>query len=233
MNEYIFPQIDFSAALIIGASGGIGGAMSDMLRRTISVETISRRDQDFDLLDETSIAHIAARYREEGRAFDFIFDATGALQANGRGPEKSFRAIDPAAMGHAFAVNAIGPALLIKHFTPLLVKDAPSVFASLSARVGSIGDNRLGGWVSYRAAKAALNQIIRCAAIETSRTRPKAALVALHPGTIETALTRQYAKGRYTATPQEAAGQMLAVLNNLTPKDTGKFLDYKGEEIVW
>ena len=136
-------------------------------------------------------------------------------------------------MTAAFATNAIGPALLFKHFTRLLPLKSRGVFATLSARVGSIGDNRLGGWMSYRASKAALNQIVRCAAIETGRTRPQAVIVALHPGTIETALTERYAHGRYTATPAEAADQMIAVLDGLTPDMSGEFMDYAGEKIPW
>ncbi len=237
MNKKFFPQAilesDFNNCLVIGASGGIGAAVCDFLQRSKGVETLSRRADGFDLQNEESIESAAAQYQEAGKSFDLIFDATGVLEAGGDSPEKSFLALRPYAMAHAFAINAIGPALLFKHFAPLLTKDNKSVFATLSARVGSIGDNRLGGWISYRASKAALNQIVRCAAIEIKRIRPKSVVVALHPGTIETPLTRQYAKGRYTATPSEAAGQMLTVLNNLEPNDTGKFFDYAGKEVIW
>ena len=116
---------------------------------------------------------------------------------------------------------------------PLLATDCRSTFSSLSARIGSIGDNRLGGWVSYRASKAALNQIVRCAAIEAGRMNPNAILVALHPGTVETALTRRYARGRFTATPNTAANQLLDVIDGLTPEDSGGFFDFEGKPIEW
>ncbi len=225
-----------NSALVIGASGGIGDAFVSVLSERIGAERVSalsRRDDGFDITDETSVAAHAARLSEAGAAFDFIIDATGTLEPAGFPPEKSFSKIDPAAMSAAFAVNAIGPALLFKHFSKLLPTKDRSVFATLSARVGSIGDNRLGGWVSYRASKAALNQIVRCAAIEIRRTRPDAIILALHPGTIETALTRKYARGRYTASPIQAADQMVNVLLGMTAEASGKFFDYAGEEITW
>lgn len=225
-----------NSALVIGASGGIGDAFVSVLSERIGAErvsTLSRRDDGFDITDEPSLAAQAARLSETGAAFDFIIDATGTLEPAGFQPEKSFGKIDPVAMSAAFAVNAIGPALLFKHFAKLLPAKDRSVFATLSARVGSIGDNRLGGWVSYRASKAALNQIVRCAAIEIGRTKPDAIILALHPGTIETALTRKYARGRYTASPTQAADQMINVLLGMTAEASGKFFDYAGEEITW
>ena len=153
-------------ALVFGASGGIGGAIVSLLerdRRCADVIGLSRRD-GFDVEDEASIAVAAVRLGEQ--EFDLLFDATGALEIDGYGPEKSLRAIDPDAMARQFAVNAIGPALILKHFVPLLPRGRRALFATLSARVGSIGDNRLGGWISYRAAKSALNQIVRTAAVE-------------------------------------------------------------------
>ncbi|NJL18651.1 MAG: SDR family oxidoreductase, partial [Nitrospira sp.] len=145
-----------------------------------------------------------AAARLAGRFFDLIFVATGILENDDARPEKSFAELSPEAMARVFAANAVGPALVFKHFAGLLPLKERSVIAVLSARVGSIGDNRLGGWMSYRASKAALNQIVRCAAIELKRTRPEAVALALHPGTIETALTEKYAKGRFTATPMNA-----------------------------
>lgn len=224
----------FHNALIIGASGGIGGAFAQALRagrRSPTVRTLSRRDDGLEITDEGSVSRAAAAAGDA--AFDLIVDATGALEIDGNGPEKAFSAIDPATMAKAFATNAIGPALLLKHFGPLLARDRPACFATLSARVGSIGDNRLGGWISYRASKAALNQVLRCAAIEFARTHPKAALIALHPGTIETALTRKYARGRYTATPEDAAHQMLATIAGVTPERSGSFIAYDGTTIPW
>lgn len=225
-----------AAALVIGAAGGIGTAIADALEAGPVIDRItrlSRRDGDIDLTDEASVEEAARRLSDDGAAFDLIFDATGVLEAAGSGPEKSFKDLSPDAMMDAFAVNAIGPALIFKHFGPLLARDNKAVIATLSARVGSIGDNRLGGWMSYRASKAALNQFVRCAAIELKRTRKHSIVVALHPGTIETPLTRAYARGKYTASPQEAAHQMLSVLQKLTPEDSGKFFDYAGKEIPW
>jgi NAD(P)-dependent dehydrogenase (short-subunit alcohol dehydrogenase family) len=218
-------------ALAIGASGGIGGALVAALeRRGASVVGISRRTDGLDLTDEASIA--AAAGRLEG-PFDLILDATGALEIEGRGPEKTIGAIDPVAMAAQFAVNAIGPALLLKHFHGRLPRAGRGVFATLSARVGSIGDNRLGGWISYRAAKAALNQIVRTAAIEIARKRPEAVVVALHPGTVRTALTDRYAGSHPTVAPEEAAVHLLAVIDRLTPAETGGFFAWDGQRIPW
>ena len=225
-------------ALVIGASGGIGAAIvTDLLGdpRCGSVISLSRRDDaGFDLTDEASVEAAAARLKEAHGEFELIFDATGALEIDGKGPEKTIRAIDPVAMAAQFAVNAIGPALLVKHFCPLLSKGRRSVFVTLSARVGSIGDNRLGGWISYRAAKAALNQIVRTAAIELTRSHPKSLLVALHPGTVETRLGAEYRKDApIVFTPMQSVVKMLAALNELKDEDTGGFFAYDGSTIEW
>ncbi|MFN3364392.1 MAG: SDR family NAD(P)-dependent oxidoreductase [Allorhizobium sp.] len=223
-------------ALVIGASGGIGGAIAERLRTASncgSVEVLSRRQGDgFDLTDEASIREAATRLGQGG-GFDLVFDATGALTINGVGPEKTIRALDPQAMAKQFAVNAIGPALLLKHFLPLLPRKERAVFASLSARVGSIDDNRLGGWISYRASKAALNQIIRTAAIEAQRTHPHAVVAALHPGTVATALSDTYGARHDRISPQQSAALMLDVLDRLEPAQSGGFFAYDGSAIAW
>lgn len=193
---------------------------------------MSRSTDGLDLAEEESV-EAASKKLADGEGFDLIFNACGILEANGAGPEKAFRDIEAEKMARAFAVNAIGAALAFKHFMPLLSRGGPSIFATLSARVGSISDNRLGGWMSYRASKAALNQIVRCAAIEETRRNRESVIVALHPGTIETPLTRNYARGRYTASPQEAAQNLLTVLMQLTPEQSGGFFDYAGKEIPW
>ncbi len=223
------------AALVLGASGGIGSAICRALQRGgfERVETLSRRKDGLDVREEASVARAAEGLAARGARFQMVFNAVGTLEGAGRRPEKAFAEIEPEAMADALAVNAIGGALVIKHFAPLLAEKERSVFATLSARVGSIADNRLGGWTSYRASKAALNQIIRCAAIEIARSRPEAIVVALHPGTIDTALTKKYARGRYTASPDDAAAQMLAALSALSPEETGGFIDYAGEPIAW
>jgi len=223
-------------ALIIGPTGGIGAALVQTLKADpscVGVIGLGRSTTpSLDLLDEASIATCADHLKTNGAPFDLIFDATGGLTLNGIGPEKSLRAIDPAVMAHQYAVNAIGPALLLKHFSPLLRGDGKSVFATLSARVGSIGDNSLGGWIAYRAAKAALNQIVKTSAIEIARKRPGAVVVALHPGTVRTALTEAIAK-TFTHEPDEAARDLLTVLDTLTPEQSGGFFAYDGSEIPW
>ncbi|MEM9618476.1 MAG: SDR family NAD(P)-dependent oxidoreductase [Pseudomonadota bacterium] len=223
-------------ALVIGASGGIGAALASAIDADpacANLETLSRSQDDFDILDEAGIHNAAATLRARNESFDLIINATGALEIDGVGPEKAFKEVNPDIMGKAFQINAVGAALTIKHFASLLRQGRKSVFATLSARVGSIGDNRLGGWVSYRASKAALNQIVRCAAIEIARANKDAVVAALHPGTIDTPLTQKFAKGRYTATLEQCAQNLLDVLAALSPKDSGGFFDYAGEEIPW
>ncbi len=218
-------------ALVIGASGGIGAALAEALAaRGADVTCLSRRRSGLDVTDEATIVRAAATL---AGPFDLILDATGALEIDGRGPEKSIAALDPAALAAQFAVNAIGPALLLKHLHTHLVPDGRAVFATLSARVGSIGDNRLGGWIGYRAAKAALNQIVRTAAIEIGRKRPASIVVALHPGTVRTPLTAKYAGKHPTVTPDEAAAHLLAVLDGLTPADSGGFFAWDGQRVPW
>ncbi len=218
-------------ALVIGSSGGIGSALAAALgARGAAVTGLSRRDHGLDVTDEASIARLLAPL-EPG--FDLVFIATGGLEIAGHRPEKALRALDPAALAAQFALNAIGPALLLKHALRLVPRDRPARLAALSARVGSIGDNRLGGWHGYRAAKAALNQFIRSASVELARSHPQATLVALHPGTVATSLTAAYAGTHPTVTPAVAAENLLAVLDGLTPAQTGGFLDWKGEVIPW
>ena len=163
--------------------------------------------------------------------FTRIIDATGALTIGRHGPEKRLADLDPAHMAAAFAINAIGPALLIKHFSELLPRQGRCVFATLSARVGSIGDNRLGGWYSYRASKAALNQIWRTASVEVARRRPDALVLALHPGTVRTGLSAPFTTPDQGASPEAAAAGLLAVMDAAT--ETGVFLDQNGAPVPW
>jgi NAD(P)-dependent dehydrogenase (short-subunit alcohol dehydrogenase family) len=218
-------------AIIIGATGGIGAALAAALEQQgQAVLRLGRRTSPaLDLLDEASIARAAA---EIGPGLRLVVDATGFLHDAQFQPEKSLRHLDPAHMARSFALNATGPALLMKHFLPLLARDERAVFATLSARVGSITDNRLGGWVSYRASKAALNQILRTAAIEVARTRPQAICVALHPGTVATSLSNPFAKaGLEVQSPAQSAARLLAVMAALTPAQTGLFFDHHGKPI--
>jgi NAD(P)-dependent dehydrogenase (short-subunit alcohol dehydrogenase family) len=209
--------------LVIGSSGGIGAAL---LAATGGIG-VSRRADGLEVTDEASVARVAASL--DG-PFARIIDATGALVIDGVAPEKAIGQLDPANMARHFAVNAIGTALLLKHFLPLLPHRGRCVFASLSARVGSIGDNRLGGWISYRAAKAAQNQILRVAAIEWARRNPEAVVVAVHPGTVRTPLTEAHAAGHPTVSAQDAAAKILRVLDGA---QTGRFYAWDGSEIPW
>lgn len=225
-------------AVVVGAGGGIGAAVSTALeQRAVLARTLRLTrggGTPLDLLDESTIAAAANAVAETGLPLRLMFVATGFLHDNALRPERSLRDISPEHMAKAFAINAIGPALLLKHFLPLLPKTGKAVFAVLSAKVGSIGDNRLGGWHSYRASKAALNQIVRTASIELARSRPEAICVALHPGTVATPLSAPFAKhGLDVQAPDHAASQLLDVIEAVTPQHNGTFLDYGGATLPW
>ena len=225
-------------AIVVGSSGGIGSALHERLSaqsRFGAVLGLGRRSSPpLDLTDEESIAGAARHVAGLGRDVRLIIDASGILHDDGLSAEKSWRDLDAAQMAKAFAVNAIGPALLMKHFLPLLPRQGRSVFATLSARVGSIGDNRLGGWYSYRASKAALNQFVRTAAIELGRRQPAALCVALHPGTVATSLSSPFVKaGLDVQTPDQAAGRLLDVIDRLPPGSSGGFFDHRGDPVPW
>lgn len=218
-------------ALVIGASGGIGAALSsDLSAKGWEVTDLSRRDDGLDITDEANVVRVL---QPLAAPYDRIVVATGALEIDGTGPEKSLKAFEPQAFAAQIAVNALGPLLILKHALRLLPRDRLTQFAALSARVGSIGDNRLGGWYSYRAAKAALNQLIHTAAIEVARTHPQAAVVALHPGTVATAFGAAHRGSHRAVSPREAAENLNRVMDALTPMQTGGFFDYAGREIAW
>ncbi|MGR3783135.1 MAG: SDR family NAD(P)-dependent oxidoreductase [Albimonas sp.] len=217
-------------ALIIGTSGGIGATVAATLAaRAVETVGLSRREHGLDVTDPASVEQVMEGV--EG-PFGLVLVATGILAPPGRRPEKALDRIEAQALAETFAVNAIGPALLMRHVPRLLDRRAAGVAAVLTARVGSIGDNFLGGWYGYRASKAAANQIVRSAAIEIARTHPRAAVVALHPGTVETPFTAAY-PGHDKVSPRRAAENLLAVIGGLTAQDTGRFLDWAGEEIPW
>lgn len=225
-------------ALVVGASGGIGAALLARLQadpRFAQGLGLSRRSQPaLDLLNEASIAQAAAHVAGLGLPLRLLIDATGWLHGQGQQPEKSWQQLDPVQLAQAFALNAIGPALLMKHFLPLLPRQGHAVFATLSAKVGSIGDNQLGGWYSYRASKAALNQLVRTAAIELRRRQPLALCVALHPGTVATALSAPFAKtGLQVQTPDHAAARLLGVIDGLQAADSGGFYSHDGSTLPW
>ena len=218
-------------ALVVGASGGIGAAVALALEgRGYGVTRLSHSVDGLDVTDEASVQTCLERL--DGR-FTTVFVATGALELGPYRPEKSLRAVDPSAFAAQFALNAAGPLLVLKHALRLMPRDVPVQFAALSARVGSIGDNHLGGWYGYRAAKAALNQLIHTAAIEVARSHPQSVVVTLHPGTVDTTLTRDHRGGHAAMAPAEAAAHLLTVLDELTPAQTGGFYDWQGKSVPW
>ena len=224
-------EVSIMRALVLGSSGGIGAAVCGRLAAAgHEVTGLNRRDHGLEVTDEASIAGTLAPLVAP---YDLILVATGALEIDGRAPEKSLRALDPAALAAQFAVNAMGPVLVLKHALRLMPRDRPARFAALSARVGSIGDNRLGGWHSYRAAKAALNQLMHTAAVEVARSHPQAVVCCLHPGTVATGFTARYVGAHPTVTPEVAADNLLRVLAGLTPAQSGGFFDWAGQVIPW
>ena len=221
-------------ALVIGASGALGTAFCEQLEqdpRCAGVRALGRRTVPaLDLERPETIAGAATELAAEA-PYQLIIHAAGLLHRDAIKPEKSFSAIEPEALQAVFQVNTLGPALVLRHFLPLL--DPQGAMAMLSAKVGSIGDNRLGGWYAYRASKAALNMLIKTAAIELARTRPHSRLLSLHPGTVVSALSQPF-RGATSARPADvAADQLLSLIDQLTPADSGQFFAYDGERLPW
>ena len=230
-----FPQA--GVAVVFGAGGGIGGALVEAIQSAEKfkhVVSFSRSTSPaIDLLDEASLERAAALAADRGE-LRLVIDATGFLHDDRQSPEKNLRQLDAVNLARSFGLNAIGPALIMKHVLPRLPRSGKAVFATLSARVGSIGDNQLGGWYSYRASKAALNQLVRTAAIELARRSPDALCIALHPGTVATALSAPFAvTGLETHSPAAAARHLLAVVDQLTANANGGFLDWRGQPVPW
>ncbi len=238
-----FPQ--GNRAAVFGASGGVGGAFVRALcldprcarvyagaRRPVHDLTSPKLSRfAFDLEDEPSIAEVAVAISREG-ALHLIIVATGLLHEGTLQPEKPWRSLHPEALAHVFAVNAIGPAMIAKHMLDCLSKTEKAVFAALSARVGSIADNRLGGWHAYRASKAALNMLVRSLAIELARSNRSAVCVALHPGTVDTKLSAPFQAGvGNLLMPEASAYSLLAVIDGLTPDQLGRLFGWDGAEI--
>jgi NAD(P)-dependent dehydrogenase (short-subunit alcohol dehydrogenase family) len=231
---------------VFGASGGIGGALVALLSAEPKVthiyagarsKSIAASDKItpfvFNLEDEASIAQIAEQVKQDGM-LNLVFVATGILSTDALKPEKSWSMQSPEAYATLFAVNTIGPAIIGKHFLPLLSRDSKGVFAALSARVGSIGDNGLGGWHAYRASKAALNMIVRNFALELAHRNKAAIAVALHPGTVDTDLSAPFQSGvapEKLFTPEYSATRMLGVIDGLENGDSGKLFAWDGAEI--
>jgi NAD(P)-dependent dehydrogenase (short-subunit alcohol dehydrogenase family) len=232
-------------AAIFGASGGIGRALSAALalrhpgadifngaRAANTVADLPGTPFTFDLADEESIVQ-AVRRMGAGGPLDLAIVATGILQRGEQiKPERSFRQIDPEAMAEVFRINTIGPAIIAKHVLPLFPRGGRPVFVAISARVGSIGDNRLGGWHSYRASKAALNMLVRNLAIEMRTRNPESIVAALHPGTVDTPLSKPFQRNLRSgqlASPSVSAGHLLDVIDSLTPAESGHMLSWEGE----
>jgi len=244
------PRDGGAPAVVFGVSGGIGRALARALaesgRHGAVIGVARTRPHDWpddpawpfiaaDITQEDQIAQAASIIAGHGRPARVIV-ATGLLHGQGVTPEKTMRSLNAAALTTLFQVNAIGPALVAKHLLPLTPRDAPSVFAALSARVGSIADNRLGGWYGYRSSKAALNMMIATLALEHRRTHPQGVCVALHPGTVDTDLSAPFAQGASAArrlTPAQSAAALIGVMDRLAPADTGRVFAWDGQPIPW
>jgi len=232
-------------ALVVGANGGIGRAFIDKLlgdanvrrvhawsRQTCPIEHEKLSPLIIDIGDETQLKSAADTLEK----LDLVIVASGILHNDqGLFPEKSYKNIDPQNMAEGFLVNTIFPALVAKHTLPRLPRHGRSIFCALSARVGSISDNRLGGWYTYRAGKAALNQIIKCLSIELHRTHKEAVCIGLHPGTVNTALSEPFQKSLATGhklfTPEKSALHLLSVINNVTIEQSGSLLAWNSDII--
>ncbi|MEZ4461517.1 MAG: SDR family NAD(P)-dependent oxidoreductase [bacterium] len=237
-----------SIAMVIGATGGVGAAMVTQLVASGRFDVVvcaSRRPTGpapgcewvfLDVEDETSIQRASQHVTERYGRLDLLINTVGFLHDEAQSPEKRLEDLDPVALQRSFAINAIGPALVYKHFHRLFRHKRHGVMATLSARVGSISDNGLGGWYGYRASKAAQNQITRTAAIEMARKAPKCVVVALHPGTVATRLSEPFQKGvpaDKLFSAQQSAGYLLSVIGELTPDHTGGFYAWDGQVIPW
>ncbi len=221
-------------ALVIGNSGALGQAFCEHLRNDpgcAGVTELGRATTPAVDLEEPASIAAAAQSLAHQAPYQLIVLTSGLLHRQGVQPEKSLAALEPEALQAVFQVNALGPAMVLRDFLPLL--DRKGAMAVLSARVGSIGDNRLGGWYAYRASKAALNMLVKTAAIELARQSPHARLLSLHPGTVQSALSQPF-RGAAAARPAaQAAMELLAVIDRSLPADSGGFFSYNGERIEW
>ena len=227
-----------SVAVVLGSTGGIGEAIRDnLVKQNIFYDVIpvSREtNPKVDLKNEESIIDLAEAIKQRDRELRLVVNATGLLHNENIFPEKNLRSLTQEALLENFLVNAIGPILCLKHLSALFPRVGKSVFISLSARVGSVGDNQLGGWYSYRASKTALNQLIKTASIELARGLPDHVSVAVHPGTVLTELSKPFSKeGLRLLTPDEAAAKLWRLIENLESADTGKFFDNEKRSIPW
>jgi NAD(P)-dependent dehydrogenase (short-subunit alcohol dehydrogenase family) len=239
MQKMMKSLVEGYRACVIGASGGIGSAIVEHLQSDPACEQVvclhRNSNPAIDIGNEESVANVAEQLRAMG-PFQIIIVASGVLHTSEFMPEKKLGDLNLQQLQQTFLVNTFGPALVLRYFANLLDRER-SLFAFLSAKVGSIGDNRLGGWYSYRASKAALNMLVKTASIEIKRTHPQALVVALHPGTVDTKLSQAFAK-KSTGTPlgrpaNTAAQDILNVLDSLSADDSGRFVAYNGEQLPW
>jgi NAD(P)-dependent dehydrogenase (short-subunit alcohol dehydrogenase family) len=242
-------------ALVVGASRGIGLAITRQLLQDRSVETVYatyRRAKtaaglldtnadglhtiEADVANARSLSDLAGQLRANGERPDLVVNCAGILHEQDMQPEKALRQCRKDALMRAFEVNSVGPLMLARAVIPLMPRRQPAHFAALSAMVGSIGDNRLGGWYAYRASKAALNQFMRTLAVECRRSHPQLCITAIHPGTTDTALSRPFqanVKPGKLYTPSQTAERVLRVVSAGQPEDSGRFVNWDGEPIPW
>ncbi|MFM7332661.1 MAG: SDR family oxidoreductase [Brachymonas sp.] len=235
---------DGNTALVIGASGGLGAALKAELHASAGFSQVlglsrsmsQAQAPSLDLTDEASIAASADWLKAQCATLPLrlLILASGFLHQTGKGPERSLAQLDASYLAQVFAINSIGPALLLKHFSPLLPKSGETKLVFISAKVGSIGDNGLGGWYGYRASKSALNQIVKTASIELARRNRAVCCVAMHPGTVDTELSQPFGKsGLNVRPPAVAARGILQVIHRLDAPSNGHFIDYRGEILPW
>ena len=233
-------------ALVFGVNGGLGRALAENLANNYAVTGVVRDALAFEssavqtLIEsdysEESLSFLSNTIKDQGQTYDLVINAVGILHGDGLQPEKRLQDMLADSLTRYFATNTIIPGLLLKYFSGLMTKDSPAVFASLSAKVGSIGDNRLGGWYGYRASKAALNMLVKTASIEIARTHKHAAVVAIHPGTTVSNLSRPFTTNTPADklyTPELSAKRIVSVLTGLTADDTGQFFDWSGDVLPW
>jgi NAD(P)-dependent dehydrogenase (short-subunit alcohol dehydrogenase family) len=229
-----------STALVIGGTGGLGAALVQALQRDTSYTQVLCLGRStapaLDYADEATLAASAQWVAAQCASAPLrtIIVATGYLHTDGAGPERTWSQLDAQYLQRVMLINAIGPALVFKHFAQQLARDRMTRMALISAKVGSIGDNSLGGWYGYRASKAALNQIVKTASIEMTRRSKLSVCIAMHPGTVATALSDPFSKTGLNVRPADvAATEILQVVHALLPAQTGGFYDYKGESLPW
>ncbi len=254
----LLPSVPAINALVVGATQGIGLEFVQQLlqeSRVITLFATYRREHTatellaiaaqhpqrlrcvaMDLTDEGQIATGIEKIQAIAPQMHLVINCVGLLHSEQQQPEKALRQLNADNLLNYFQVNSIGPALLAKHLMPLLKHAEPSLLATISAKIGSIGDNRLGGWYGYRASKAALNMLLKTAAIEYSRRSPKTMIVMLHPGTTDTQLSKPFQRGvppEKLFSTERTVSQLIAVLSEVTPTDSGEFFSWDGSRLPW